>query len=301
MRSVKFLVAAGAASLLSSAAFAADMPISPPPAYGAGGYGVAAGYGGGDYSGWYLRGDIGFSNQSVKNVRNTNDALYANLLSFNEQSGFDSGGIFDLGVGYQVNNWFRADITGQYRGKTHFKGTDLLTFPWAGLAASEINDLSADKSEWLFLVNAYVDLGTWWYVTPFIGAGIGASRVTISNFTDNGLSNANFGPAPTNTPYVGGPPVASSVYAATGSQWNFAWALHAGLAYKVSPNFTLELAYSYVNLGNGITGVDSAFDGSVGGHVFKFNNITSNDLKLGVRWNFDQSAPVYAPPLVTKG
>ena len=31
MRSVKFLIAAGAASLLSSVAFAADMPIAPPP------------------------------------------------------------------------------------------------------------------------------------------------------------------------------------------------------------------------------------------------------------------------------
>ena len=57
MRSVRFLVAAGAASLLlSSAAFAADMPIppqyAPPPVQ--------------DFGGWYLRGDIGFSNQSVK-------------------------------------------------------------------------------------------------------------------------------------------------------------------------------------------------------------------------------------------
>ena len=88
--------------------------------------------------------------------------------------------------------------------------------------------------------------------------------------------------------------------AANGSEWNFAWAVHAGLAYKISQNATLELAYSYVNMGNGTTGVDNAFDGSVGGHVFKFNNITSNDVKLGLRWNFD-TAPVYAPPLVTKG
>ena len=45
---------------------------------------------------------------------------------------------------------------------------------------------------------------------------------------------------------------------------------------------------------------DAAFDGSAGGHVFQFHNITSQDLKLGVRWNLD-SPPVYQPPLVTKG
>src|SRR6201992_2879678 len=58
MRVVKFVVAAGAASLLSSVVFAADLPAPPPyapppPA---------------DFGGWYLRGDIGFSNQRVKDV-----------------------------------------------------------------------------------------------------------------------------------------------------------------------------------------------------------------------------------------
>src|ERR1700674_4164968 len=61
MRSVKFLVAAGAASLLSSAALAADMPsimpapqpyYAPPPAQ--------------EYGGWYLRGDIGMTNTTGK-------------------------------------------------------------------------------------------------------------------------------------------------------------------------------------------------------------------------------------------
>jgi opacity protein-like surface antigen len=108
MRSVKILIAAGAASLLSSSAFAADMAIAPPPMpYAAP---VA------DFGGWYLRGDIGFSNQSVQNIRNTNPALYANLLSLDEKTGFDTGGVFGLGAGYQFNNWFRVDVTGQYRG-----------------------------------------------------------------------------------------------------------------------------------------------------------------------------------------
>ena len=36
------------------------------------------------------------------------------------------------------------------------------------------------------------------------------------------------------------------------------------------------------------------------GHVFQFHNITSQDVKLGVRWNL-WSPPAYAPPLITKG
>jgi opacity protein-like surface antigen len=292
MRSVKFLVAAGAASLLSSVAFAADMAIAPPPQY----YAPPPVQ---DFGGWYLRGDIGFSNQRVNDVKLSDPTKYQGLNSFNQTTAFDTAGTYQVGVGYQFNNWFRADITGQYRGNANFKGTDLISFPWGGGVASGIDNYSASKSELLFLANAYVDLGTWWCVTPFIGAGVGTSRVSISNFTDTGVSNANF--TTLGVPVVSGPPVASFATALPGSKWNFAWALHTGLAYKVNPNLTLELAYSYVNLGNGVTGVASTFDGSAGGHVFAFKDITSHDLKLGVRWNFD-SPPVYAaPPLVRKG
>jgi opacity protein-like surface antigen len=284
MRSVKFLIAAGAASLLSSAAFAADMAIAPPPQYYAPPP-VA------DFGGWYLRGDIGFSNQSTKGL---DFHSYAGLLSLNQQTAFDTGGIFGIGVGYQVNNWFRADITGQYRGKANFKGTDLFTFPVAGAVGHGIDNYNASKSELLFLANAYVDLGTWWCVTPYIGAGLGTSRVTISNFTDNGMVDT-FGP-PVQT---GSFP--SSATATEGSKWNFAWALHTGLAYKVSPNFTVELGYSYVDLGTGTTGNVAAFNAPTLGNKFTFKEITSHDLMLGVRWQLD-SAPAYAPPpLIRKG
>ena len=284
MRSVKFFVVAGAASLLSSMAFAADLAIAPPPMS----YAPPVA----DFGGWYLRGDIGFSNQRVDSIRNTNAALYANLLSLQETTGFDTGGIYQLGAGYQFNHWFRVDVTGEYRGNANFHGLDLTSFPNSGTVGFGADSYNAQKSEWLFLVNAYADLGTWYCITPYVGAGVGAARVQIANFTDSNVGNL-----PPGSPLPVGP---GFVSAATGSQWNFAWALHAGLAYKVNPNMTVELGYSYVNLGNGTTGVDAAFDGSAGGHVFQFHNITSQDLKLGVRWNLD-SPPAYAPPLVTKG
>ena len=62
MRNVKVLVAAGAITLLASAAQSADMALMPPP----GPPPMAAA----DFGGWYLRGDIGMSNQKVKNLYN---------------------------------------------------------------------------------------------------------------------------------------------------------------------------------------------------------------------------------------
>ena len=290
MRSVKCLIAAGAVSLISTAAFAADLPIAAPPMYAP----PPA-----DFGGWYLRGDIGFSNQHVSNIRLSDPTAYQGLTNFHETTNFDTGGIYQVGVGYQFNNWFRGDITGEYRGSTNFKGTDTFNFPVGASTASGIDNYSASKSELLFLANAYVDLGTWWCVTPFIGAGIGTSRVTISGFTDTGVTNKNFNAA--GAAVVSGPPVASFASAGSASEWNFAWALHAGLAYRISPSATLELAYSYVNLGDGVTGNAATFDGSSSGHVFNFHDITSHDLMLGVRWNFDNPAPAPMMPLVRKG
>ena len=82
------------------------------------------------------------------------------------------------------------------------------------------------------------------------------------------------------------------------AKWNFAWAAHAGLAYKVTPNFTVELAYRYLDMGDGLTGDLRTFDGTnTINNPMTFKHITSHDLKLGVRW--DLSSPqVYAPPLM---
>jgi len=277
MRSVKSLLGAVAASLLSTAAFAADLPIAAPPVYAP----LP------EFGGWYLRGDIGFSNQIVQNVLDTNPLAYNNLL-VSQTSGFGSAGIYDVGFGYQFNNWFRVDFTGQYRGKSNFTGLDVITGigPFAGFVGTD--SYTATKSEWLFLANGYVDLGTWWCVTPFIGAGIGTARVSIANFTDTG----DF--------INGGLQAHSFNYAGASSQWNFAWAAHAGLAYHVSPGFTVELAYSFVSLGSGITGPTYSFDQVTNTtHApFAFRNIYSNDVTLGMRWSLE---PPYAPPLITKG
>ena len=131
-----------------------------------------------EFSGWYLRGDIGMTNQKVKSIDN---ALFDSTVQVLHKE-FESGLLFGVGVGYQFNDWFRVDATGEYRGKTAFRGFD--TYPSGPGFDAGANDYFAEKSEWLFLANAYVDLGTWWCITPFVGAGIGYSKNMISNFRD---------------------------------------------------------------------------------------------------------------------
>jgi len=283
MRSVKSLIAAGAAALFYTAAYAADMPIVPPPMYAPP---PAA-----DFGGWYLRGDIGFSNQRVSRLNNVLDAQTTSSV---QNLSFNNAGIFGGGVGYHFNNWFRADVTGEYRGNSQFFGTDRITYP-SGVGTGTgvgTDTYHATKSEWVVLANAYVDLGTWWCVTPFVGAGVGGARVSVNGFTDQNIAN-NFD---------GNGALPGLAYGDSVSKWNLAWAVHAGLAYKVSPNFTVELAYRYLDMGDGRTGDLKTFDGT--NAVYNpttFKGITSHDLKLGVRWDLDAPPPPPPPMLIRKG
>jgi opacity protein-like surface antigen len=271
------LAAAAMAVLASSNTRAADLPppYLPPPIE--------------DYGGWYLRGDIGMTNQQVKALDNVAFATTANLVVHDKN--FEAGMLFGLGIGYRHNNWFRWDITGEYRGETGFHGLDTWT---DGAGDPRFNNYTAKKSEWLFLLNAYVDLGTWKSVTPFVGAGIGASRVTIHSFRDAGIAYETPGDLDTGFPTLG--------YANASSKWNLAWALYAGFAYDVTPNFTIELAYRFLHLGDGQSGDIIGFDGSNGSYnPLIFKGLYSHDIKFGVRWIMaDMGISNWRPPLVTK-
>jgi opacity protein-like surface antigen len=283
MRSVKYLVAAaGAASLFSSAALAADMPsIMPPPQQQYYAPPVQ------DFGGWYLRGDIGMTNSSAKLFSNNYATVPAGGLQ-QLGEGFSGGTSYGIGAGYQFNNWFRADVTGEYRSRVNFSGTDIATFPGPVVFSDVYN---GGYKSWVGLVNGYVDLGTWWCLTPFIGAGVGFANVETTGLQDSGSKYTVANGA------VGG----ASYFASGASTTNFAWAAHAGVAYKVTNNFTIELAYRYLDMGTAGHGYGQSFDGSnAGPSSFKFRDLTSQDLRIGVRWTCCDLPPP-PPPLIRKG
>jgi opacity protein-like surface antigen len=258
-------LAVGVALTVMSAAHAADLPqpVIVQPVF----------------SGWYLRGDIGFSNQSVDSLTNVQDV---DNTVVDVGMGFDAAPIYGLGVGYYFNDWLRFDVTGEYRSKANFHGSQIITSDCCGTITDEY---SGSKSEWLFLANAYLDLGTWSGFTPFIGAGVGFSRNTISSFQDVCTVCAGGGVA----------------FAEDQSKWNFAWALHAGVSYRVNRNFAIEFAYRYVDLGDAESGDIYTYLGQNNvNNPMEFNHITSHDFRLGLRVNLDafDSAPAYPPPPV---
>ncbi|MDJ1158234.1 acyloxyacyl hydrolase [Chelatococcus sp. SYSU_G07232] len=270
------LVLAGAVTAgVSTTAIAADMPIYvPDPAPVAAPVEIGGG--------WYLRGDIGVSNQRVDKLYNV---LYDTAASVTTtDKSFDAAPFFVLGAGYQVNSWFRADLTGEYRGRSAFKGRDVYR-PFNPNEPSASDIYTGSKTEWVVLANAYIDLGTWSGLTPYVGAGIGGAYNTIHDFRDVNPETRGGG-------YAG----------RDGSEWNFAWALYAGLAYQLTPSVALDFGYRYLHLGDGKSGDIIRFDGvNQVYNPMQFKDLSSHDFKVGLRWMLGAPAiPAALPPVVAK-
>ncbi len=76
---------------------------------------------------------------------------------------------------------------------------------------------------------------------------------------------------------------------------NFAWAIHAGVSYDVTPQMVIDLAYRYSDLGNAQSGVVTTYDGTSSYSGLHIKDVTSNDVMLGVRYKLQREAVVYQP------
>jgi opacity protein-like surface antigen len=164
-------------------AHAADLlppppPPLPPPPVDVGG-------------GWYLRGDVGVG---ILDLRKTVvEDVSTPPIPYNYSAIQDHVGdqvFVGVGVGYQFNPWLRFDLTGEYRTKAEwrFVAEDLSYGTRGGY------NLTAGKfSSVVALANGYVDLGNWYGVTPFIGAGVGFAHHMFGAVTDQGLGTYSGG------------------------------------------------------------------------------------------------------------
>jgi opacity protein-like surface antigen len=249
MVSAKSLICSFAAVTIcmGDVAYAADMgppPYLPPAAIQ-------------EQSPWYLRGDIGYGLES-SNLQFLQNPLNTTNFAF-DHSSLANTPFIRGGIGFDVNNWLRFDTTAEYRFKTAINALGQYTS--GGTTFSEA--YQGYLTSLVFLENAYVDLGTWAYLTPFVGAGVGGAYNSVYDFTETG-------------------PTAGSING-TGpatSKWNLAWAAYAGVAYNVTNNYKVELTYRYLSLGSATDTIDCT---GCNPNSYKWNNLTSQDFMIGFR------------------
>lgn len=237
-----------------------------------------------EFSGWYLRGDVGVGIAGSADHTST-FVGHPVIPGFREVSSSVGDSAFvGFGIGYRFNNWFRMDATGEYRMSSAYNALNHYTGTPPGCIEC-YDQYKATTYGGVFLLNGYVDLGTWAGITPFIGVGIGGSYNVVKDITDHNVTTGTgFG------------------YGRGDSKWDFAWALMAGLSYAVTPNVALELSYRYLDRGKAETGAIACANAFGGGCFFESHSfkVTSQDLRIGMRWQFADAPLAPMPPLVRK-
>ena len=238
-------------------------------------------------SGWYLRGDIGY-NFSL-DPRGDFD-----FRDFDTTSGTYSSDIFDTaslgegvtwgaGFGYNFTDMIRADFTVDGF-RADFDGTTSSAGPCVGGAAfvgttcrSEDN---ADAAALSFMVNGYVDLGTYVGFTPYVGGGLGYTYIDWGTLSGNNFCVDGAGACPPG----------SAITATTendGEQsWRFTYAAMAGIAYDVSQNLKIDLGYRYRRIEGGPMFAFDALSAGAGASGTAGNDpgFSSHEVRLGLRY-----------------
>ncbi len=239
-------------------------------------------------SGWYLRGDIGFSVASsggagAYRTYDGGTATYGtNAFTSSDIDAPWSGG---LGFGYIFNRWLRADVTaeilkGDFTGSTAAAATAGVD---CGLGVNYgcTSGDAASFTGYSLMANAYADLGTFKHITPYVGAGLGvtslrwddlSNTVRCSGFVAPATSCAGIGPVTSTHPGL--------------DSWRFTWALMPGGSYQISKNTKVDVGYRFRKIEGGdffnfdaataaagATGVQGTDDG-----------FTTHEVRVGLRY-----------------
>jgi opacity protein-like surface antigen len=232
-------------------------------------------------TGWYLRGDAGYSFNHIRGAeffQGSND----NLVDFSHTHLKDSF-VLGGGVGYQVTNYLRTDLTFDYLGKSKFNGGT--SGFCAGVACT--SDDRSNMKAYSLMANAYVDLGTYGYFTPYVGAGIGGSYVKWDKLRNTICDDPS-------------QPGCYTTEHGDKGKWRLSYAIMAGTSIDITCNLKADIGYRYRYI--------------VGGDMFGYNEnggpgrdkgISSHEARIGARYNFGgcSTPPAYEPepaPLVYK-
>lgn len=170
---------------------------------------------------------------------------------------------FDFSKVSKVNA--RAELEYTYKDKATFapnissailNGVEVQGFE--GFPSILVNELRTQS----LMLNGYYDFKNKSKFTPYLSAGVGVSRI------ENKVS-------------INPEALGTSENITTDTNNNFTWTAGAGIAYKVTENVALDLAYRYVDAGE--TDVSQSFGGT---KLKNTADLVSHDYSLGVRYNF---------------
>jgi opacity protein-like surface antigen len=242
MQGRALIIGTFAALVSCAAAQAADMPGSWPPPY--------------EHvpprftemvSGWYIRGDVGYRFNHLETLQAPQAITSA---KYSDSVGFTGG------AGYKYD-WFRADVTVDYGARVTARAASASSFAQPQYT-TKIDPLS-------ILGNVYLDLGTWWGFTPYVGAGAGGTGVRRHEYTDTAFLPAD--------------------YSVSNGRTNFSWAAMVGVSYRIDARWVVDVGYRHLDMGDLQT--TAATTTGLLGDTTVWKRLTTDEVRIGLRFILD--------------
>lgn len=232
---------------------------------------------------WYLRGDISNSRFNEPDTNYTVVSVVPNIgpIDLRREMIRKVWGA-SLGAGFRYR-FARFDITYEKRRKTRYLGYAPPFNDWnhAGPFPVPARRDHYDFNSHTIMANGYLDLGTWLGVTPYVGAGIGATRFSTSG---NYVSE----PLPL-TAALGG--LTQRIAMGSRKTWSLSWAMMAGLSYSFTHNIKIDIGYRFAHLGSLKFNHVNPATGAIF-TTFKTRKIRSHDLRIGIRYEFGRPTKI---------
>jgi opacity protein-like surface antigen len=261
-----------AAGLLASTAMASDLDIINAPEIDVSESAVA--------QGWYIRGDLGYAGWGKSDKPDY--TAYAPDGSVFSQQSFDNARFskpvsYGVGVGYQFNDFTRADVTTDFF-NGDLTGESALGVPCAAGSPAGTNcrfDYNGDYFAANVLANAYVDLGTVAGITPYLGVGAGATYVKWSDVSVQPVC------------VDGGGACAGATNAAIGltgeDSWRFTYALMAGASIDLTNRIKLDFGYRFSDTAGGKAFSGSGLGPTVDSVQGRDDGFQKHEIRVGLR------------------
>lgn len=215
------------------------------------------------FNNFYIKGGAGYSwynKYTYKNINNNNKNKLKNLP------------IFEIGVGYYVNDQLRTDITFNYRKTKHYMHKNNVIY---GKYNTKINHLNVQNMS--LMLNMYYKITPFANISPFINAGIGIGK------------NSNKSPSIIDNIPIEGLQDEECTIVDNGKKTSGIWYIGAGTSFEAGAELFIDLNYRFINLGkiNNSIYTQSTTNPSINSYVrlAKTSSIKSHEFLISLRKN----------------
>jgi len=237
-------------------------------------------------SGWYLRGDIGYSVASHSDGTYYSSAYGDDTAYASETLGKNES--YTIGAGFIFNNVLRGDITLERNAGVEWEGrsrsADCGTVPGDCLFEAD-----ADLKRTSVMANGYYTLANYGGFKPYIGAGVGLSDVSWSNYEFQQLCHVDPGEDCDFGAHSGVGTDRETYYGPTGNVSTsngiaLTYALTAGVDYRINKNWLIDMGYKWTRITEHLMIEEDADGSGAPGGDSTFNGLDLHEFKIGLRY-----------------